>query len=317
MWRLIICWRHWGLWCELWHQPWVGRYWPHETYPLLQRCLPALVLTEAGFKNCSWCTVGFTHECLDQLYFVKTTACSSNSWEFVTWKHRMVSVFLAQIKKMNQNQTNTNTFPLASYCFDCRNGVLLFPGACRCWVRKPPLQHHCHWTPVSLSCLLSWSRQEGHSSCWVHDSSLGMCSCLLCTYTSFHTLCLSVCLHVCVQDPEARRSFPCSPSWPGSRNLTVKRKNIISIQMHSYRGNSMLGCSKSQWDLTSTAKPWQMLCEDSVWESRAIKLIPVVIIQLVLWYGTRKCSYCSSFPILFYSKWRLGGGRNTEILGHL
>lgn len=38
-----------------------------------------------------------------------------------------------------------------------------------------------------------------------------------------------------------------------------------------------------------------------------------VIVQPVLWFGTKKCSCCSSPPMLCYSKWMLGHGRNTQI----
>lgn len=43
-------------------------------------------------------------------------------------------------------------------------------------------------------------------------------------------------------DPEIRRSSPCFPSWLGSANLTVKKKNAVSVQIHPYRGNPMLAC---------------------------------------------------------------------------
>lgn len=141
----------------------------------------------------------------------------------------------------------------------------------------------------------SWATCEGSSGCCVHDT-VERGSPVHPVPTPLLTD--SVCL--CVTKILESGSCPWSPSWLGSRNLTVKKKSHVhsatSLQEKSHAW--LLSCSKSWWALTIAAKPWQMFCGDSVWKSHVIKLIPTVVIQLMLCYGTKKHSYCSFLQVL-------------------
>lgn len=205
-------------------------------------CLPCyslkLVLKAAidGKWNFIW---GFTHEYSDQLYFVNRTTCSNNSWELMTWKHKMVSMFLTQIKNPNQ------TFSLSPV-------VALTVEMVSCSSQEPAYAGSQKNLPAALLPL--------HANGFILPLVLGQAGGLQRLLAAWH---------------------------------------------------SNPGCSKSWWDLTSTAKPWQMFW-DSVWKSHAVKLISVVIIQLVFWYGTKNCP---SLPVLYYGKWRLGGWEEHPSLG--
>jgi len=88
-------------------------------------------------------------------------------------------------------------------------------------------------TPAFGSFPLSWPRQEG---CTARHPRELLRSGPLRTPPSTDRV------SACDWDPDVGKSFPCYPSWLGSTNLTVKRKNAIPVQIHPCGENPMLGC---------------------------------------------------------------------------